>query len=79
MPNIIKKIAIESAYTASHRAIQLLIDNRDERTIAWESEINEHIRSVERSEAISRMDGRQACSKDDPGNSPTFIYSTSDS
>ncbi len=79
MPNIIKKIAIESAYTASHRAIQLLIDNRDERTTAWESEINEHIRSVERSYTSGHVDGGQACSKDDPGNSPTFIYSTSDS
>ena len=77
MPNIIKKIAIESAYTASHRAIQLLIDNRDERTTAWESEINEHICNIERSYTISRMDGRQACGKDDSGNSAITVYGSS--
>lgn len=73
MSNIIKTIDIESDYTKSHKAIQLLIDNRDERTLVWEKEINEHIRRVERSEAISRMDGGQTCSEDDPGNGSASI------
>ena len=73
MPNIVKKIDIESAYTKSHKAIELLINNRDERTLVWETEINEHIRRVERSEAVSRMDGGQACGEDDPGNGSASI------
>jgi hypothetical protein len=77
MPNIIKKIDIESAYTKSHKAIELLISSRDERTLVWETEINEYIRRVERSEAISRVDGGQACRKDDSGNSAITVYGSS--
>lgn len=77
MPNIIKTIGIESAYTKSHKAIELLINNRDERTTLWETKINEHICDIERSYTISRMDGRQACSKDDSGNSAITVYGSS--
>ena len=73
MSNIIKTIGIESAYTKSHKAIELLINNRDERTTLWETKINEHICDIERSYTISRMDGRQTCSEDDSGNGATSI------
>ncbi len=77
MSNIIKIIDIESAYTKSHKAIELLINNRDERTTLWENKINEHICNIERSYTISRMDGRQACGKDDSGNSAITVYGSS--
>ena len=77
MSNIIKTIGIESAYTKSHKAIELLINNRDERTTEWESEINEHIRSIERSYTSGHVDGGQACNKDDSGNSAITVYGSS--
>ena len=73
MPNIVKKIDIESAYTKSHKAIELLINNRDERTLVWETEINEYIRRIERSNSICDVDGGQACCEDDSGNGSTSI------
>ena len=77
MSNIIKTIGIESAYIKSHETIEDLINNRDERTTLWETKINEHICDIERSYTISRMDGRQACSKDDSGNSAITVYGSS--
>lgn len=77
MPNIIKKIDIESAYTKSHKAIELLINSRDERTLVWETEINEHIRCIKRSNSICDVDGGQACCKDDSGNSAITVYGSS--
>jgi hypothetical protein len=77
MSNIIKTIGIESAYTKSHETIEDLINNRDERTTLWETKINEHICDIERSYTISRMDGRQACGKDDSGNSAITVYGSS--
>ena len=75
MPNIIKTIVlgIESAYTKSQKTIQRLLDCRGEKSLKWETEINEHIRIIERSETDSRMDGRQTCGKNDSGNSSTSI------
>lgn len=79
MTNIIKTIDIESAYTKSHATIEHLINSRDDRNTVWEKTVNEHIRRVERSEAVSRMDGGQACGEDDPGNGSASINGSSGS
>jgi hypothetical protein len=44
----------------------------------WNEEVNEYFRNQQQSEAGSGMDGRQACSEDDFGNSPTSVDRTPD-
>ena len=65
------------AYSRIQDKLKHIIIHRDENDIVWESKEHEYICDIERSYTISRMDGRQACGKDDSGNSAITVYGSS--